>query len=222
MIPSSVVTPDPITVAAQRVVEALERADSANGRSRFAVAGGSAVRCLARVRAQLDRGAWSRLSLTWVDERVVPFADPSSNRGAAWRDGALSTEQPVGFEMPLLCDGESVGDALARVSLDFARRFNGGLDVTLLGMGEDGHIASLFPGREVSSGEAVIAHVTDSPKPPSERVTLTLRALATAGTHVLLAQGAAKADAVRRLLRGDENLPAAGLAGVIVITDIGT
>jgi 6-phosphogluconolactonase len=76
------------------------------------------------------------------------------------------------------------------------------LDLIVLGIGPDGHIASLFPGaRTLDAGEDAICHgVTDSPKPPPERVTLSLAMLHAARGCVLLATGASKADAVAATL----------------------
>ena len=94
--------------------------------------------------------------------------------------------------------------------------FADALDVTLLGMGEDGHIASLFEGRSWD-GDRVI-HVPDSPKPPPKRMTLTQEVLATATAHVLYAVGDAKAHAVTRVMSGDPALPASALAGLTMVT----
>jgi 6-phosphogluconolactonase len=96
--------------------------------------------------------------------------------------------------------------------------FDGGLDVVLLGLGEDGHSASLFPGR-AWPGAAVHA-VEDSPKPPPGRITLGLGLLAAAPVAVLLALGEAKAPALRRLLRRDPALPASALPRLTVVTDL--
>ncbi|NNL66442.1 MAG: 6-phosphogluconolactonase, partial [Myxococcales bacterium] len=85
--------------------------------------------------------------------------------------------------------------------------------------GEDGHVASLFPGRAVPRG-ASVAFVADSPKPPAERVTLTRALLESARTSVLVAAGEAKRAALERLLTGDPELPAQGLPGLVVVTDL--
>jgi 6-phosphogluconolactonase len=77
------------------------------------------------------------------------------------------------------------------------------LDFVLLGVGEDGHIASLFPGHPVLRATGLTAGVRDSPKPPPERVTLTLEVIRDARQVLILATGSAKADAVALARRGE-------------------
>ena len=185
-------------------------------RPRLAIPGGSAVAALGPTRTKLGQ-AWAQVRLTWVDERCVPLADAESNRGSAYRAGALDADTPPALELPLFRDGETGAQAVARVESALDRGFDGALDVLLLGMGEDGHVASLFPGHR--QGGARVAHITASPKPPPERITLTRSFLQTAGETVLLAAGESKRAALSRLLRGDP-LPAHGLAGLTVVTDL--
>jgi len=191
---------------------------------RLAIPGGSALRAATVARAVLGRD-WSRVALTWVDERCVPEVAEDSNRGAARRAGLLDPgEDPRAAPaparvLPLFEDGETPAESLARVESLIESELGGQLDVLLLGMGADGHIASLFPGRAMPAGIRV-AHVADSPKPPPDRITLTPSLLATARHAVLLVTGEAKRDALERLLAGDPTLPAQGLPGLVVVTDL--
>ena len=205
---------DPAIAASELLVEAISRVPDA---PRLAIPGGSAVAALGPTREKLGR-AWAHVRLTWVDERCVPLADAESNRGSAYRAGALDAGAPPALEIPLFLDGETGAEAVARVESALDRGFGGALDVLLLGMGEDGHVASLFPGRATAG--ARVAHVTASPKPPPERITLTRSFLGTAGETILLAAGESKRAALSRLLRGDATLPAQGLAGLAVVTDL--
>lgn len=218
--PTLKVTASPISDAARLLADAIRAGPPTTGPVRLAIPGGSAVKVLGPLREDLGTdGTWSRVALTWVDERCVPFADPDSNRGAAYQGGLLDDAAPPALELPLYDDGESPAEAVARVQAAWSTSFGAALDVVLLGMGEDGHIASLFPGAAALRGGAVAA-IDDSPKPPPRRITLTREALATARTTVLVALGEGKRDALERVLAGDETLPAVGLPGLCIVTDV--
>lgn len=196
----------------------LQRALEALPRPRLAVSGGSAAAVLGLARRALGPH-WRQVHLTWVDERRVPSAAAASNRGEAYRLGHLDPADPPAAELPLYLDGETAADACLRVQAALDRDFAGGLDVLLLGLGEDGHSASLFPGR--AWPPARVHAVDDSPKPPPERISLGHGFLAGAAVSVLLAAGAAKAAAVDRLLAADPALPASALRGLTIVTDLG-
>jgi len=212
------VAPDPAAAAAALLAARLADLDRRHGAVRLAVAGGSALAALGLLREALDPGLWRRLLLTWVDERCVPQADPASNRGTAYREGRLDPARPPALELPLYLDGETPSGACARVAAELAGPFRGGLDALLLGMGEDGHIASLFSGRPWATAPDVFP-VPDSPKPPPRRITLALPLLAATPAAVLVAAGAAKRDALARLAAGDPALPASALGNLVVVTD---
>ncbi len=209
-----IVTPKPLEVAAEKVSELMKPG------ARLGVAGGSAIAALKLVRESLTRELWSSLKLTWVDERVVNMSDAQSNRGESFRKGALSVTQPVALELPLVLDGEDGAAAVKRASEIFTRDFKGALDVALLGIGEDGHVASLFPGKPEVESEGPVLAIHDSPKPPPQRVTLSLPVLARPGLErIIVAIGAGKRDAIERILAGDKSLPAARLGRVTLVTD---
>lgn len=210
-------TDDPHTLAAELVAHALA---SSGGAPRLAVAGGSAAAVLAPLRATLTDDRWQRLRVTWVDERRVPSDSKDSNRGEAYRRGWLGPGAPVGLEVPLWLDRETPTDAVRRVTRALTEHFEGGLDVLLLGMGEDGHIASLFPGHAALDAATIVTLVDDSPKPPPERITLTLEFLSTASHAILVATGATKRDALRGLRAGDVSLPVARIPHLTVVTDL--
>jgi len=209
---------DPVTAAGCLLAGAVRDVDRARGAPRLAIPGGSALPALGVAQERLG-DIWSHVCLMWVDERCVPFAHAQSNRGAAYRAGWLGARRTPGQELPLFLDGERGEDAVARVEAGLAEIFGGALDVLLLGMGEDGHVASLFPGWSAPSG-ARVAFVASSPKPPPGRITLTRPMLATARRAILLAAGEAKRPVLERLLAGDRSLPAHGLPGLTVVTDL--
>ena len=181
-----------------------------------ALPGGSAL-AVWPAAARLLGDALARVRLTWVDERCVPATHVDSNRGATLRAMAdVGVVQPA-EQLALWLDGETPDEALARVRADLTR-WGERLDVTLLGMGPDGHIASLFPGHAWDGD--LVRYVSDSPKPPAARMTLTRPLLATARASILLATGASKREALSALVAGDDKLPAAGLPDLHLFTDL--
>ena len=216
--PRVVRSDEPALVAGRLLAEALRDADAAGDGARLAVPGGSALAALGLARRAAG-SAWQRVRLTWVDERCVPFQHADSNRGSAYRSGALDADDPPARELPLFQDGEDGAAAVARVERVLAREFSDALDVLLLGLGEDAHVASLFPGWRLPSG-ARVAFVAESPKPPPARVTLTPLVLASARAGVLLAAGEAKRAALERVLAGDRALAVTSLHGVTIVTDL--
>lgn len=174
---------------------------------RIAIPGGSAAAALPFLRERMG-ARWERTILTFVDERCVPVDHTDSNHGLARNTGALEGCTVI----PLWEAGDTPETAIARFEAQWS-----GLDAILLGMGGDGHVASLFVGRPWPTG--TLAFVPDSPKPPPERMTLTVAALASANTSVVLALGEGKRDALQRLHRRDPALPASALDPIIV-TDL--
>lgn len=219
--PQTVKAGDPVATAGGLLAGALRAAMYESELVRLAIPGGSALAALAPARDELGRD-FARVQLTWVDERCVPESDADSNRGAARRAGLLGGDDGPSprHVVPLYLDGETPGDAALRANDELAALFSSALDVTLLGMGEDGHVASLFPGRFERAAAGCVSHVPDSPKPPPRRMTLTWPTLASARTTILLAYGEAKREALGRMLAGDRSLPAVGLPGLVVVTDL--
>jgi 6-phosphogluconolactonase len=184
-----------------RRTEVLARAAiAARGRFCCALTGGSTAALVYPVLAGADLD-WGKVELFYGDERCVAPEHPDSNHrvalAALGRTGARF--HPI--------DGTLPPDAAARAYEQTLLP----LDVVHLGVGPDGHVASLFPGhRLLAEAHRRVAPVVDSPKPPLARVTLTLAALAEARSVWLVAMGAAKRDAVRAALGGaSSSIPAA-------------
>lgn len=189
--------------AAAWLARALKDALAARPRASFALSGGSTPIPIHRALAGLDV-PWERVDFFFADERFVPPDSPDSN----YRMARETLLQPVGakdsqvFRMP----GERTDyEAAAR---DYEAKLPAALDVVLLGMGEDGHTASLFPGNPALEEKTRRVLSVVGPKPPPHRMTLTLPALLSARAVLGVTTGAGKRDAVRRVFAG-EALPAA-------------
>jgi 6-phosphogluconolactonase len=200
--------------AARAALADLEAAIDAHETCTWVLTGGGtpqgAYRRLARHDLR-DAVEWGRLRVAMGDERCVPPRDPESNWGQAAE--ALLDHVPLADPQRLRIRGELGAEAAAKeyeAALERLPRAGGvpRLDLVWLGVGPDGHCLSLFPGRpEVEVGDRLVVPVHDAPKPPPERVSLTLAALAGAERLLVLASGPSKADAVARARAGDQDLP---------------
>ncbi|MEP6782096.1 MAG: 6-phosphogluconolactonase [Acidobacteriota bacterium] len=119
---------------------------------------------------------WKRITLFWADERAVSPDDPDSNYGLAERMllSPLGARAPRAIRMP--ADTSNLGQAAMWYDDALATELNNGpLDLAILGIGEDGHICSLFPGHKALLVEDLRAvAIEDAPKPPARRLSLTL------------------------------------------------
>ncbi|MDO5677460.1 MAG: 6-phosphogluconolactonase [Propionibacteriaceae bacterium] len=157
----------------------------------------------------------SKLQLWWGDERFVPASDPERNsQQAVSRLARTVSIKAADTHMMAAKDGRKDShESAAEYETELGDTH---FDITLLGIGEDGHVASIFPGHPSfeSTGRAVIG-VEDSPKEPAERISLTIPTLNRADEVWIMATGAAKADAVRRSIEGDQALPGAHVRGKV-------
>ena len=119
---------------------------------------------------------WKKITLFWADERAVSPDDPDSNYGLAERMllSPLAARAPRAIRMP--ADVPNLGEAALWYDDALATELNdGALDLALLGVGEDGHVASLFPGHPALMNDDLRAvAITDAPKPPPRRLSLTM------------------------------------------------
>lgn len=178
------------------------------------LSGGSLVGALAGVLPGVQTD-WSRWRFFFCDERVVPFEDADSTYGCYKAQLLprlnLREEQFVVID-PALPAGRAAMDYSSKLSEYFGEALPE-FDLLLLGMGPDGHTCSLFPGHQVLEEKSRwVAEVTDSPKPPPCRVTLTLPVLNNARLALFPISGKEKADTVLKVLHpgaGEALLPAA-------------
>ncbi len=202
--------------AAQRILAAAARAIAERGAFRIVLAGGRTPEAAYRLLVGADTD-WSRWEIFFGDERCLPVDDAERNSrmaAQAWLDHVAIDKTRI-HPIPAERGAEAAAQAYAE-QLQAAMPF----DMVLLGMGEDGHTASLFPGQQHAAEEPVHA-VHNAPKPPPDRVSLSRRALSDAREVLILVTGGGKRDAVRAWKSGG-TLPVAsirGHAGVDVLID---
>ena len=211
-----IIVGDPPTFLADELARLFRRAGrraiEARGRFSVALSGGSVAPLFYPVLARLPFD-WARTDFFWCDERAVPPSHEDSTYAPARR---LWLE-PAGVPADSIHRMEAERTPLASAAAAYSERLVQTLgsppriDLVLLGVGPDGHVASLFPDHPVLAHEAAwVAAVEDSPKPPPRRLTLTLPAIAAARRVVVAAFGAPKAPVVREALASSEsNLPVA-------------
>ncbi|XP_073478603.1 6-phosphogluconolactonase [Aquarana catesbeiana] len=192
------------------------------GKSNFSLglSGGSLVQLLSRElpkTAGLNTEGWK---VAMCDERLVPFTDPESTYGEYLRQlvphGVLSESQFITIDPSLSVD-EAASDYTKKLREIFPGNDLPAFDMLILGLGPDGHTASLFPGHPLLQvTDQIVAPIHDSPKPPPQRITLTLPVINAAKTVVFVATGESKAAVLKRILQEEESdpLPAARVSPV--------
>ena len=199
--------------AVERVLAAARRGDEAHA-IRIGLSGGSTPeRLYARLASATgaDRSALQRLEILFADERAVPPDHPDSNYG---RVRALLLD-PLAIAPSRVHRMRGEADDLNEAALEYEARVSTPLDLLVLGVGPDGHTASIFPRRPAAAErERRVVVVTDSPKPPPRRITVTPRVIEEAREVIVLVTGAEKAGALAAALEGrcdPFELPACGL-----------
>lgn len=200
--------------AAERLVAAAQAAVARRGRFRVALAGGGTPMALYRLlvaEPYRQRMPWPQAEVFWGDERHLPPGDPGRNDTAVLPLLAQAGVPPAQVHPAPYTPGDP--DASARAYEAALRRgWSAGeplLDAALLGVGTDGHTASLFPGTPAldETKRLVVANYAAYEDRHPERVTLTLPALAETGLILFLVTGAGKREVVRRVLTGTEDPP---------------
>jgi 6-phosphogluconolactonase len=200
---------------AERIAAAIAGARAARGVAHVSLAGGRTPARTYRVLPE-HVSDWSDVHLWFGDERCVPLDDPDSNH-------ALVAETLLAHQLvpaPHLHPVEGVDVSPNTAARDYERALRAAvpgdpprLDLALLGLGEDGHTASLFPDDAVLDEQERLCVPVHGTKPPFERVTLTLPLLRAARQVIVLAEGAGKAWAIGAMLAGPSSrVPASLLA----------
>lgn len=209
--PLLVIHPGPsrlITLTGARLLTAVQDALAARGEAHVALTGGSMGSAV--VAALADHPAhdvvdWSRVHFWWGDERYLPAGDAdrndTQNDDAGLRSLASGSQNVHRVAGP---DAVDSAEESARCYESELRTHAGAtFDVTLLGVGPDGHIASLFPGHPMQQDNSgIVVAVHDSPKPPPTRVTLTAECLSRSRQVWFIVSGEGKAEAVAKGVAG--------------------
>jgi 6-phosphogluconolactonase len=184
---------------AEEVAEAAaaEIAEAMSGGGSLVLTGGTSPRRAYELLTELSV-PWGRVAVLFGDERCVPPLDPESNYAMA-KESLLDRVNPATvYRIPGELGPDEGADAYASVVAEVAP-----FDLVLLGVGEDGHVNSLFPGHRALRATGLTAGIHDSPKPPPQRVTMTFEALRDARHILIIATGAGKASAVAAARRGE-------------------
>ena len=199
------VVPDVPAAWAALVVEAAPRTIALSG-------GGTAAACYRALAGRAEEVAWSEVTVLFGDERWVPAGDPDSNERLA-REALLDHVHPAAVRSmaSAAAELEDAADAYAAVVASLAP-----LDVIHLGLGEDGHTASLFPGSPALEEHLALVVATGDDLHPHRRLTLTYPGIATGRLVVVTVAGSDKAPAWARLCAG-EDVPAARIGAEQVV-----
>ncbi|KAF5204394.1 6-phosphogluconolactonase [Thalictrum thalictroides] len=202
---------------AKYTAELSEKFTKERGAFTVVVSGGSLIKSLRKLveSPYVDSIDWAKWHVFWVDERVVPKDHDDSNYKLAY-DGFLSKVPVPPGQVYAINDALSAEGAaddyetclkqLVKIKVVDLLPASGfpKFDLMLLGMGPDGHVASLFPGHPlVNENKRWVTYIKDSPKPPPERITFTFPVINSAAKIAMVVVGAGKSDVVRRAVGSD-------------------
>lgn len=196
-----VVAPEALPeIAARRIARVIEQSVADRGRASVMLAGGSTPRAVYRQLALIQGLPWEKVDIYFGDERAVPPGDSQSNYRMARESllDAVPIPPAQVHRMPAeRPDREAAAD-------EYARRLPERLDLVILGLGEDGHTASLFPGSSALKERVRKVLAVVGPKAPVHRLTVTPPVIAAAREKIILVTGAGKAGAVAQALEGPD------------------
>lgn len=203
--PSIVIQPDPSSLAdaaARHIAQAIRDIVGAGRRCSMGLAGGGTPRAIFERLAAMDDIPWAEVDFYYGDERCVPPDDPDSNH----RMASESLLTPIGAAPSQIFRMEAEREDRDQAAADYAALLPDSIDLLLLGMGPDGHTASLFPDHEAIGERALRVIPVIGPKPPPWRLTITIPVIEAAAEVIVLAHGANKAEMVARAIEGTRDL----------------
>lgn len=206
---------------ANRFIQLAIKTIRAKGRFYVALSGGKTPKIfysLLSLPENQKHIEWNNVYVFWSDERFVPYTYPESNFGLAQKNLFTSVHIPPTNIFPVLTERISVHESAEKYAQTIVEKLGpqSQFDLILLGIGSDGHTASLFPNTaEVRnpSGDLVIA-VKNTPKPPRVRISFTWKLINNAKNIIFSVTGEDKAEALRNILNGPQvpvQFPAQGV-----------
>jgi 6-phosphogluconolactonase len=206
---------DAVAHAAAELIAARIRAVTARkGQCHVALPGGTTPAACLRLLAAMKL-PWDAIHWYLGDERCLPVGDAERNdsmiRDCLWSRAPIPASHC--HSVPAELGPQAAAEAYSRVMAEV-----GTLDIVLLGMGEDGHTASLFPGNPALQLDTPAVPVFDAPKPPPERVSLSIPTLQAAAQRIVLITGAGKREAVEQM-RAGEPLPINRVGDLLCLAD---
>jgi 6-phosphogluconolactonase len=215
-----------VAAAGERLIRVIVAATGARGRALIVLTGGgNGNRLLRYLGTQEQRIDWNKVHLFWGDERYVAEDDDERNDKQARVALLDHIDIPAGNVHAMPASDGKFGNDLAAAALSYQQLLAANaepgdpapnFDVHLLGVGPEGHINSVFPDSPaVHETTRLVIGVDDSPKPPPQRITLTLPAVQRSREVWMMVSGAEKADAVAAAIAGADpvSVPAAGAVG---------
>jgi 6-phosphogluconolactonase len=194
----------------QKAIEAVEK----EGHFFVALSGGSTPREMHRKLATRSSIPWQVVHIFWGDERCVPVSDPSSNYGTAWEDFLGKVPLPAEQIHPMPAHMAPEQGAL-RYERELHHLFNlrrgefRGFDLAFLGLGKDGHTASLFPGQDSLGERERFVVAVKGGDPDVDRLTLTFPVINSAKEVIFMVSGREKSGVVKAVIEAeDEKFPA--------------
>lgn len=199
------------------IINVSKSAISERGLFTLGVSGGSIINILSDKLAGNTQVEWAKWRVFFCDERHVPQSDPESTYGqyhehVIKKVGHADSWYPINSDLPV---EECAADYSNKLKSVFSGQDFPKFDLLLLGMGPDGHTCSLFPGHALLTESSLwIAPITDSPKPPPSRVTMTYPVLNNANNVAFVCAGASKGPVLKEIFSaGDKSLPSVPPAG---------
>jgi len=203
-----------------RMVTLIDEAE-VGSRINLAISGGAvATSLLPSLLPRVGDVDWSRVRVWLVDERFVPAGHADRNDDQAWEGFFHAASGVELVRMPTSDESAPGAGSLDAATSAFEATWTelmgtGSFDIALIGMGPDGHICSLFPGRVDLEEPSPILAIRNSPKPPPERITVSMPVMRACPEVWLTTAGEGKAEAVGRAFAGASplDLPVAGILG---------